>query len=125
MPEFGERLRKAREAKNLSQYKLAELLSQKLNRRVTHHSIYSYERNLRKPPLDVLTALADILGVSVDYLTGKEGISDEPEDDLQVLVSAMFRAQKLLLPDEKKRLINVIKAGWPELFEEEKEKGDG
>lgn len=119
----GERIKEARKARNLNQHELAELLGKKLGRRVSNDTVYSYERNLRKPPVDVLTAIADVLGVSVDYLAGRSDSpysseSDSADDDLQAVVSAMFRAQKELSPDEKKKLINVLKAGWPELFKE-------
>lgn len=121
MSDFGERIREARKNQGLNQRELARKLSSRLGRRLSHDAIYSYEKNLRKPPADVLVALADILEVSVDYLTGR---SNNPygenmdEDDLQAVVSAVFRAQRELSPEEKKRLVNVLKAGWPELFRE-------
>lgn len=121
MSDFGERIREARKNQGLNQRELARKLSNRLGRRLSHDAIYSYEKILRKPPADVLVALADILEVSVDYLTGR---SNNPygenmdEDDLQAVVSAVFRAQWELSPEEKKRLVNVLKAGWPELFRE-------
>lgn len=129
MAGFGERIREARKARNLNQHELAELLSKKLERRVPYETVYSYEKNRRKPPVDVLAAIADILGVSVDYLAGRSDspYSSEPDsadDDLQAVVAAIFRAQKELSPDEKKRLINVLKAGWPEIFKNSSKEGN-
>ncbi len=63
---MGERLRALRRAKGWSQ----EALGRKLNK--TKSVISGYETGLRTPPLDVLTSLAALYGVSLDYLAGLE-----------------------------------------------------
>lgn len=64
MYDMGARLQQLRKAKGWSQ----ETLGRKVNK--AKSVISSYESNLRAPSLDVLTSLAALYGVSLDYLAG-------------------------------------------------------
>lgn len=67
MPEsFGKNLRKARKAKGLTVAGLAE------KAKVTIHSIYYWERDDKLPCLYNAICVADALGVSLDWLAGRE-----------------------------------------------------
>lgn len=66
---LGERLRRAREAKGLTQEQLGKLLN------VTDATINRYEKGTRQPAPAMLRRLAETLGVSVDYLLGHNGWS--------------------------------------------------
>ena len=68
---FGEKLRNARTALNLSQIELAERVG------ITERSIYSYEQTGTMPRSPVLKRLAEELNVSVTYFL------DESETDKQ------------------------------------------
>lgn len=60
------RLRQLRLEKKLKQTEVAEMLS-------CSQGVYSrYESGEREPPFDIITRLADIYGVTVDYLLGRE-----------------------------------------------------
>jgi transcriptional regulator with XRE-family HTH domain len=59
---FGERLKKARQRKGLTQAQLGKLLN------VSDATINRYEREQRKPDPEMLRKLAEVLDVSVDYL---------------------------------------------------------
>ena len=50
---------------NLPQEQLARLLG------VDRSTISSYESNMRQPSLDTLSRIADVFGVSTDYLLGR------------------------------------------------------
>lgn len=63
---FGQRLRQAREEKKMSAYKL----SQKSG--VNKQTIYNYELAGQFPNLYTAVCLADALGVSLDWLTGRD-----------------------------------------------------
>ncbi|SMB98015.1 Helix-turn-helix [Thermanaeromonas toyohensis ToBE] len=64
---LGERLRKAREAKGLTQAQLGALLN------VSDATINRYEKGQRSPDPEMLVKLAEALNVSTDYLlTGKQ-----------------------------------------------------
>ena len=60
-----ERLKRLRQSMHLSQKQLARLL------RVDRSTISSYESSIRQPPLDTLSRIADVFGVSTDYLLGR------------------------------------------------------
>ena len=66
MAEFKNIVRDARLKKNLSQMRLAELMG------VNKQAISQYERGVRFPTKENLNALCDALGVSSDYLLGRE-----------------------------------------------------
>lgn len=60
-----ERLKRLRQSMHLSQEQLARLLG------VDRSTISSYESSVRQPPLDTLSRIADVFGVSTDYLLGR------------------------------------------------------
>lgn len=62
MDTFGDRLRHLRNERNLHQSELGEMLE------LSPSAIGSYERNLREPSYDHLIKMADLFGVSLDYL---------------------------------------------------------
>ena len=63
--DFPERFRYLRQSKNLAQSQLASLIG------VDRTTISSYESNTRQPSLDTLSRIADVFGVSTDYLLGR------------------------------------------------------
>ena len=70
MPDgFPQRLRDLRKQKNLSQMELGKLVG------LHHTHIGRYERGISRPAADTLKRLADVLGVSGDYLI--EGATEE------------------------------------------------
>lgn len=85
---IGQRLKLARSAAGLSLRDLEE----KIGNRVTAQAIGKYERNESMPGSGVLIALADALGVSVDYLIG---------DREMVLEAVEFRRKKLTSKKEE------------------------
>ena len=69
MATYGERIKELRTMRDMSQQDLADMLD--LNK-VT---VSQYEREVRKPDLNVLTALSDIFNVSVDYILGNDDVT--------------------------------------------------
>lgn len=61
---FGKTLRELRQNKNITQSRLAELLG------VTAQSVSKWENDVGFPDILLLAPLADILGVTTDYLLG-------------------------------------------------------
>lgn len=59
---FGENLRVARQRKNITQEDLADKVG------ISRITINAYERERRRPPLDVAFKMAQILGVTLDEL---------------------------------------------------------
>lgn len=65
---FGLRLAALRKEKNISQYKMAELLM------YSRGQIANYEQGKRKPDFETLCNFADFFKVSTDYLLGRTNI---------------------------------------------------
>ena len=82
---FGERIRKQRKAKGMSQEQLARKLH------VTQGAVSQWEKELTRPDFDLLDALAEALDTTVAYLLGStdnphrptlDELSEEYEEDL-------------------------------------------
>ena len=92
---FGARLRALRKAAKLTQQQVADTL------RIHRTSYTKYETDGVTPDQQGLIALAELFGVTVDYLVGREERSDRPDphvanDDLalsdpEALLLQMFR----------------------------------
>ena len=88
MFDFGMRLQQLRMGRNLSQ----AALGKKLNR--SKSVICAYENNLRIPPLEVMTDIAVLFNVSLDYVVGIdkeemisiEGLTDEQTEIVHSLI---------------------------------------
>ena len=92
---IGQRLKISRSASGLS---LRDLQAKIVNR-VTAQAIGKYERNESMPSSGVLIALADALGVSVDYLVG------DPE---MVLEAVEFRKKKITSKREESQVEAMV-----------------
>jgi len=67
LPEMGQKIKKLRSQRNISQIALAKQLG------VSKSVISSYENDIHYPPYDVLIQMARLFGVSTDYLLGASG----------------------------------------------------
>lgn len=89
MVEFGNRLRKLRKDRNLTQRQLAELIG------VKNSVISFYEVGERTPSPDVLRKLAMALHVSTDFLLGIErtatldasGLNEQDRQVVQTIIA--------------------------------------
>ena len=66
MVDFSQRLKKLRADKHLTQAQVAKRVG------VTASMVSSYETDIRLPSYDVMISLADLFGVTVDYLLCRE-----------------------------------------------------
>lgn len=62
---LAQRLRACRKEKGLTQWEVAVYCD------VTEKAYQNYERMTREPKLEILIKIADLFGVSLDYLTGR------------------------------------------------------
>ena len=81
MATYGERIRELRKNRHMSQQDLANLLD------VSKVAVSQYEREVRKPDINVVTALCDIFNVSSDYLLGTDDVTIRfvGDDDIRKL----------------------------------------
>lgn len=92
---IGERIRQLRSGRNMTQAVLAQRLG------VTKSVISAYENGMRYPSYDVLLKLADIFGVSTDYLLGHSrqnvvdvtGLTPNQVEGVIALVDALRRPE--------------------------------
>lgn len=62
---IGERIKEAREKKGLSQRALADKLA------ISQPAIVQFEKGYKIPNTLMVNALADVLGVTTDYINGR------------------------------------------------------
>ena len=87
--DFGYRLRELRLSKQMTQAQVAK----RLNRSKT--TISGYENNIKTPSIDVLVRLANLYGVTSDYILGKkkkkmlviDGLTENEERILKALIN--------------------------------------
>lgn len=116
---IGERLREARIRRGLTQAEVAEKLG------VTRSVIARYESGINDPPSENISKLAEILGVSADYLLGRtdnptssNGSGGPPiEEEFPEVVNVLRRSGKKLTPEDRKRIARIIKAAIEDVEE--------
>lgn len=108
---FAEQLRQYRLEKGLSQADLSEKLG------ITPMAVSKWERGLTTPDMAMMTRLADLFGVSLDELCGREA-PENAERNIAVMTRAFIR----LTPEEQSRLLAVGKAMFAYAFEKEQKK---
>ena len=113
---IGNRLKLARSASGLSLRDLQE----KIGNRVTAQAIGKYERNESLPSSGVLIALANALGVSLDYLAGDQDLVLESvefrkkqiarkKEHAQVEAQALHLIERYLMVEE---ILQLASAAW-------------
>lgn len=99
---FGDRLKKAREARSLNQTELAKLA------KLQPAAIGHFEKDRRKPSFANIRALSKALGVSSDYLLGRatemsgattafrneENLSTSDRDAIQHMINTLAQSRK-------------------------------
>lgn len=119
---FRERMRQLREEKALTQQGLAEALN------IGKSAIALYETEKRQPDPETLHKLADFFNCSTDYLLGRSGIRETPEQRIEYVISdepdllefwqelkqredlqLLFKQVKPLSEESIKRIIRYIK----------------
>ena len=113
---YGQRISYLRESHKLTQTELARRLG------ITRASLSHYETGRRVPDFDTLAKMADLFGVSVDYIIGRtEQPVASPEirefdkhlelSDEQILKKYTFTIDgRELSPEEARRFIAFIRA---------------
>ena len=94
---FGEKLRKIREQKGLSQKNLADNLF------VTRSTIARWENGSRMPDVKMMSMIAEFLGVSVDILLNGEQLSEAPTviwiEDIKTILNGGIPVIERAMPD--------------------------
>jgi transcriptional regulator with XRE-family HTH domain len=117
MKTLGERLKRARENKGMSQVYVAKLLG------VTSQSLSNYERNERDPDTTILNDLAKIYGVTTDYLLGDvKNVNNQQEESIEQIwpevTRVLRRAGRRPTEAERRRIAKIIELSIPDNGEE-------
>ena len=113
--DFGARLKKYRNEKNITQERIAKILG------VSNSMISKYENNTASPSLDSLCTLSKELCVSIDELGGLQqsgtvsliGLTDGQSDCVRLLIDAFHEYNNTVrkrLSDEQYRVLGQILA---------------
>ena len=101
MERFAERLKGLREARSITQARLAELLGE-------DPRVYSrWERGTATPQLDTVVRIAQILQVSLDELTGLQAVASEPRVRNPKL-HALYQQMDSLSDEDQQALIILM-----------------
>jgi DNA-binding XRE family transcriptional regulator len=99
VPGFGDRLRKLRVDRGLSQIALAEAVD------TNQQTICAYEKGHAVPSLPIVIDLARILHVSIDVLAGRKTTKTLPEMDMATYRLWNKIRQVRGLPERKRRSV--------------------
>ena len=100
MATFGDNVARARKARGLSRAELADKLGS------SAPVMGRYERGEMTPSVEIAAKLADALGVSLDYLTGRTSAAATADDEALRRLEAITQ----LPPDRRRELFNVLDA---------------
>ena len=122
---FGDKLKKLREANNLSQQQLAEKLG------MSPSGIGMWEQNRRQPDNETLKKIAQLFDVSTDYLLGNDIKPNDENKDLLETISAdlsnpinrvLYKKTSELKSDRDKQIVLNIIDGLMKGVDEEYDK---
>jgi transcriptional regulator with XRE-family HTH domain len=100
--QFGPRLKVLRKHKKWAQKELAAKVE------IRFEQLNKYESGLNTPPAEMLIKLADVLGISVDYLLTGNPVEDSPLASSRLF--KRFQALERLPADDQETVIKVIDA---------------
>jgi transcriptional regulator with XRE-family HTH domain len=112
---YADSIRAYRLKHRMSQQALADELG------VSAVAVSKWERGQTQPGIQALTRMADIFGVTVDDLVGREPPVAAPEEDN---VRVMTRAFRQLTAEEQEKFLAVGRALFSHAFGSPKDGGD-
>jgi len=101
---IGSKIKELRAKKRITQEELGKIAG------VTTSMIGMYEIGARKPSFEVIERIADYFNVTVDYLLGREGNTNEKPSTSNNIPSGIYlrlakEAEEMQLPEEDIQLI--------------------
>jgi transcriptional regulator with XRE-family HTH domain len=101
---LGKRIQELRKENKITQLELGE----KIN--ISHPQIVRYENKDVQPPADVLKRLADLFGVSIDYIVNGN-TNDKAQQSLKdAEIIKEFQKVEALPEEEKNTIVRVVSA---------------
>lgn len=100
------RIRELRRKRNMTLQDLAFEVTDRINKEVSSVSMTYYESGKRDPRLETLTAIADVFGVTTDYLLGRSNIPHSK--DLSMEIRVVKRGNGYVLINGKNEVYTVV-----------------
>ena len=94
---LGPRIAALRRSAGISQSELAHML------KISPSAVGMYEQGRREPALDILAAMAEIFGVTIDFLVTGKAVSTEEQTRLNQLLLDRVNAADLQLNNRRVR----------------------
>lgn len=122
---FGDRLKKLRTSRHLTQDELGEIFNPPL----AQSTIGTYERGMRQPSLENLITISNYFNVSIDYLLGitdeEQTVNAFKEENPQELREFLTQNNILfngaeLSNEDKQRMIDILTGLFWESFTRQK-----
>ena len=88
---MGETISTLRKEKGMTQKELADMLG------ITDKAVSKWERNVAYPDTATISALAEILGISVEQLMNAKTVSVEPKKNIGNIVNLVLKAVSLAM----------------------------
>ena len=104
MSSLGTRIQELRKDNKLTQQELAKRIQ------ISHPQIVRYETKGVQPPADVLSRLADVFNVSIDYLVNGDKAERAEKTLKDAELIQKFKQLDQLPEEEKKSILNVLSA---------------
>ncbi|TYC50865.1 XRE family transcriptional regulator [Weissella muntiaci] len=100
------RIRELRRKRNMTLQDLAFEVTDRLSKEVSSVSMTYYEAGKRDPKLETLMAIADVFGVTTDYLLGRSNIVHSK--DLSMEIRVVQRGNGYVLINGKNEVYTVV-----------------
>ena len=112
----GQKIRELRAKRGFTQQELANILSQCCGYKISRSTLGMWETDDRVPQRETLQAIGDLFGVSIDWILGREDDHTSAES-FPKEVTLIGRASKKMTPEQRKQMLAVLKAMFPEEFD--------
>lgn len=120
---FPERIKELRLSKKMTQQDVADKLG------ITRPAYTAYEKGKREPDFSILQSLANIFGVTTDYLLGNtqvpEWATEEERIELDKLLESnvnMAYGGETLTPEQVQRVKDILAGTFWDLVKKDREK---
>lgn len=101
---LSERLKKLRKERGMYQKEVCEKIG------IAQNTLSGYENGDRTPSPKIIKKLAELYGVTTDYLMGNDMSMADLEEEFPEGVQVLRRATKELTPEARAKMIKLMKA---------------
>jgi transcriptional regulator with XRE-family HTH domain len=101
---FGKMLAELRRGKGFTQVELAKSIG------VSQRMLAYYERHAKRPPLEKLHSIANVLGISADELLGIKPVKKQPGAPKDAYLQRKLQQVTQLPKDDQKVIVTMIDA---------------